>query len=75
MYLTPEEDGGFSVISATLPGVASQGETMQEALVNVVEAFQGVIDFYKEEGGKIPWLESPREPEEGATTYSVLVHV
>ena len=75
VYLIPEdEEGGFSVVAATLPGVASQGETEQEALANIVEAFQATIEVYKEEGRNIPWLPSPREPDHKALTRWVLVH-
>lgn len=66
VYLLPEEDGGFSVEAARLPGVASQGETEAEALANVAEAFRGVIESYKARGVKIPWLAEPRTPEKGA---------
>src|SRR5688572_15917558 len=35
VYLLEELDGGFSVIAADLPGVASQGDTEAEALANI----------------------------------------
>src|SRR5215467_5739990 len=66
VYLVPETEGGFSVLSANLPGVASQGETEEEALRNIVEAFEGVLATYKEGGEEIPWLPVPREAEPGS---------
>ncbi|QSB14841.1 type II toxin-antitoxin system HicB family antitoxin [Natronosporangium hydrolyticum] len=36
--LTPDLDGGYVAQVAELPGAISQGETVEEALVNVREA-------------------------------------
>ena len=74
VYLLPEEDGGYSVEAATLPGVASQGDTEQEALDNITEALTGALAIYLERG-KIPWLESSRDPQPDALTRWVIVHV
>lgn len=49
------EDVGFSVVSLDLPGVASQGETADEALANIREALAGAIRFYLDRDGKVPW--------------------
>ena len=40
VILEPESEGGFSVSVPSLPGCASQGETEQEALVNIREAIK-----------------------------------
>ena len=74
VYLIPEDEGGFSVVAADLPGVASQGETEEEALANIKEAFEGVIRCYKNDSRKIPWLAEPEEPEAGALIRSVVVY-
>lgn len=74
VYLAEEDEGGFSVVAAQLPGVASQGDTEQEALANIVEAFEGAIAVYKGQGGNIPWLKTPEEPERGAVPRWVIVH-
>jgi predicted RNase H-like HicB family nuclease len=74
VYLTPEEKGGFSVVAARLPGVASRGNTEQEALANIVEAFKGAIARYKEQGVDIPWMQTPVESGRGAVTRCVIVH-
>jgi len=59
VFLCPEEDGGFSAIACRLPGVVSQGETEEEALANIREAFGVAVLLYLEDPGKIPWLEEP----------------
>jgi predicted RNase H-like HicB family nuclease len=51
----PEEEGGFSSFALRLPGVASQGETEDEALLNLKEAFRGTLAAYLEGGMEIPW--------------------
>jgi predicted RNase H-like HicB family nuclease len=74
VFLLPEDDGGFSVCAATLPGVASQGETEEEALANITKAFEAVIAVYAEQGEAVPWLKEPREREKGAKVRWVMVH-
>src|ERR1019366_6168493 len=67
VYLLPEpEDVGFSIIAATLPGVASQGDTEEEALANIKDAFEAVLVVYNESGQEIPWLSTPRDLELGS---------
>lgn len=73
--LVTEEDGTFSVLAVSLPGVASQGSNEQEALDNIIEAFQGVMETYKEIGKQIPWLDTMTEPEQGSFRRWVVVHV
>jgi antitoxin HicB len=75
VYLLPEpEDGGFSIIAATLPGVASQGDTEEEALANIKDAFEAVLAVYNESGQEIPWLPNPRDPETGSFVRWVTVN-
>jgi predicted RNase H-like HicB family nuclease len=75
VYLIPEADGGFSVLAANLPGAASQGETDDEALKNIIEALEGVIASYKEAKVEIPWSERARQVEDPNTKIRwVVVH-
>ncbi len=53
--ITPESDGGYSVVCLTLPGVVSQGETVEEAIENITEAFQGAVEGYRASDEPIPW--------------------
>lgn len=55
--LVAESMGGYSVHALDLPGVVSEGESIEEALANVKEAYQLVIGSYLEEGA-IPWDEA-----------------
>lgn len=54
---TPEENGGYSVTIPTLGGCASQGETFEEALVNIKEAAELYLEDLKE--SEIPEERSP----------------
>ena len=38
VVLEPDEDGGFTVLVPSLPGVVTQGETVAEALENARDA-------------------------------------
>lgn len=57
VLLCPEEEGGFSAHALRLLGVVSQGETKEEALENIREAFRGTILTYRESGQSVPWGE------------------
>lgn len=68
ILLLPEADGGFSAIIPRLPGAVSQGETEEEALANIKEAFRAVAKCYLRDSGTIPWSsplqEYPKESHE-----------
>jgi predicted RNase H-like HicB family nuclease len=74
VHLRPEDEGGFSVYAATLPGAVSQGDTAEEALDNIAEAIQGVILAYRDGGRPIPWSDQPRPLGPGETQHWVVVH-
>jgi len=40
VVLEPSEDGGYTVYVPSLPGCISEGETVEESLVNIREAIQ-----------------------------------
>ena len=42
------EDGGFIVSCPALPGCHSEGETVEEALVNIRDAIQGCLAVLNE---------------------------
>lgn len=55
VVIVPEPGGGYSVFMPRLPGCASQGDTVEDAVANITEAFQGVAACYLANGGTIPW--------------------
>lgn len=46
--LTPCEEGGFTAVSNEVPGAVSQGETKEEALTNLADAIQSILEVSKE---------------------------
>jgi antitoxin HicB len=52
--LTDEEGGGYLIEFPELPGCMSDGETVEEAVINGVDAMQGWIKAMRAEGHPIP---------------------
>ena len=50
-----EKDGKWIVSATNLPACTSYGNTKQEALENIKEAFELLVESYTEEGQPIPW--------------------
>ncbi len=49
VILEPQEEGGYTVRCLELPGAISQGETKEEALVNIKEAIELVLEVLSQE--------------------------
>lgn len=54
VVLSPEADGGYSVVCPALPGCVSQGDSLKEALANIREAILLCLEVRKEEGQRSP---------------------
>ena len=55
VVLTPEiEAVGYSVTVPALPEVATQGESLEEALANAREAIELCLEVRRDEGDPIP---------------------
>ncbi|QEG35395.1 type II toxin-antitoxin system HicB family antitoxin [Bythopirellula goksoeyrii] len=76
MMITPE-DGGFTAHAIRLPGVVSEGDTVDEAVENIIDAFQATLQSYIESGMDIPWTDPTEEVDRpaGATERRILVNV
>ncbi len=48
LVFEPAEEGGFSAYIAEVPGVNSQGETIEEARAMVLEALQEILEYRRE---------------------------
>jgi len=59
IVIEKSEEGGYHAWCPSLLGCHSQGETLEEAKTNIVEAIQCHLESLLEEG-----LELPAEPEE-----------
>ena len=45
----PQEEGGYTVQCLELPGAISQGETVEEALDNIKEAIELLLDVLQDD--------------------------
>ena len=54
MLIHKAEEGGYRVGVSALPGCFFQGETVEEALKNVIEAIEAHLQVLREEGQEFP---------------------
>lgn len=54
ILLYPGEDGFWVAECPSLPGCVSQGESKEEAVLNIREAIQGYIAALEEDGLQVP---------------------
>jgi antitoxin HicB len=54
LVLAPQPEGGFTVTSPILPELVTEGDTLEEALDNVRDALQAVLEIYEELGKQLP---------------------
>ena len=75
VLLCPEEEGGYTAHALRLPGVVSQGDTIDAALANIKEAFRGAVGVYRETQQQIPWEPITVDRPAGSLERWVLVDV
>jgi antitoxin HicB len=54
VVLVLEAEGGFGVFVPDLPSVATQGETVEEALDMARDAIEGYLEIMRDEGWPVP---------------------
>ena len=55
VILTPDlEDGGFIAECPAIPGCVSEGDTVEEAIINIRDAIEGCLAVLCEQGQPIP---------------------
>ena len=57
VVLEPQEEGGYTVYVPALPGCVSQGETTDEAMVNIKEAIEVYLESLRDRGIPLPKVE------------------
>ena len=50
----PAEEGGYTVTCPALPGLVTEGDTMEEARANAIEAMEGYLESLIADGLPIP---------------------
>ena len=54
LVLTPQPEGGYTVTSPLFPELITEGDSIDEALGNVADAFSAVIELYEDLGRSLP---------------------
>ena len=54
LVLTPQPEGGYTVTSPLFPELITEGDSIDEALGNVSDAFSAVIELYEDLGRSLP---------------------
>ena len=54
LVLEPQPEGGYTVTSPLFPELVTEGDTIDEALVNVKDALLAVIEAYEDLGRLLP---------------------
>ena len=54
LVLTPQSEGGYTVTSPLFPELITEGDSIDEALENVADAFAAVIELYEDLGRSLP---------------------
>ena len=58
VILQPEVEGGYSVVCPAVPGAISEGDNLPDALANITEATELILEVNRDEGLPGP-IESP----------------
>ncbi len=48
LLMTPQPEGGYTVTSPVLPELITEGDTLEEAISNVQDALEAVIETYED---------------------------
>lgn len=54
LIFAPQPEGGFTVTSPLLPELITEGDSVDDAIDNVRDAFAAVIEAYEETGRALP---------------------
>jgi len=54
LLLSPQPEGGFTVTSPLLPELVTEGDSIDDAMVNVRDALAAVIEAYHDLGRPLP---------------------
>ena len=54
VVMTPDETGGYVVTCPALPGLVTEGDTLEEARAMAADAIRGYLESLKKDGEPIP---------------------
>jgi antitoxin HicB len=61
VIMTPDETGGYVVTCPALPGLVTEGDTLEEARAMAADAIRGYLESLQKDGEPIPTDESITE--------------
>ncbi|HEX7998716.1 MAG TPA: type II toxin-antitoxin system HicB family antitoxin [Pyrinomonadaceae bacterium] len=54
VIMTPDETGGYIVTCPALPGLVTEGDTLEEARTMAADAIRGYLEVLIEDGEPVP---------------------
>lgn len=54
VVMTPDETGGYVVTCPALPGLVTEGDTLEEARAMAADAIKGYLESLRKDGEPIP---------------------
>src|SRR4051794_14436468 len=54
LVLVPQPEGGFTVTSPALPGLVTEGDSVEDALEHVEDALRATLELYEDTGRPVP---------------------
>jgi antitoxin HicB len=54
LVLEPQPEGGYTATSPVLPELVTEGDTLDELLANVRDAFSAVLEIYQDQRRTLP---------------------
>jgi antitoxin HicB len=60
LVFSPQPEGGFTVTSPLVPELVTEGDTFDQALTNVHDALEAVIEAYQDLGRTFPFVHCGR---------------
>ncbi|WP_165233074.1 type II toxin-antitoxin system HicB family antitoxin [Aquisphaera insulae] len=54
LVFEPQPEGGFTVTSPLIPELLTEGDSVEDAIENVRDAFAAVLEIYRDSGKPLP---------------------
>jgi antitoxin HicB len=72
LVLTPQQENGYTVTSPALPGLVTEGDSLEQALANVQDALRATLELYEDTGQPVP-TGLVHDPDAGALQFALLL--
>ena len=54
LVFEPQLEGGYTVTCPSIPELLTEGDSVEDALENVRDAFAAVLEIYRDQGKRMP---------------------